>query len=176
MGKEITGVVRHATLNDAGAIAAIYNEGIEDRVATLETEMRSADERRTWLAVRDVYTPVYVVELNGEIAGWASLNRFNPRPAYRFVADFSVYVARRCRGAGLGAILLDRLIADAASLGYHKLVLAAFPFNLAGMRLYESRGFRQVGIYREQGALDGKWVDTIVMELLLDDQPPPGGP
>jgi len=175
MGNEIALVVRKATPDDAASIAAIYNEGIEDRVATLETELRSPDERRTWLVARDEKTPVYVVELDGEVAGWASLNRFNPRPAYRFVADFSVYVARRCRGAGLGAVLLDRLIEDAASIGYHKLVLAAFPFNSAGMRLYESRGFRQVGIYREQGVLDGTWVDTIVMELLLDDQPPPAG-
>jgi phosphinothricin acetyltransferase len=53
-------------------------------------------------------------------------------------------------------------------------VLAAFPSNEAGMRLYRRVGFREVGVYREQGVLDGRWVDTIVMELLLDDRPPPG--
>ncbi len=63
--------------------------------------------------------------------------------------------------------MLDHLIAEAARLGYHKLVLAAFPFNEAGMRLYRSRGFRTVGIYHEQGQLDGRWVDTIVMEKML---------
>jgi phosphinothricin acetyltransferase len=54
------------------------------------------------------------------------------------------------------------------------LVLAAFPFNELGMKLYERVGFRTVGIYREQGVLDGRWVDTIVMELVLDGNPPPG--
>ena len=51
--------------------------------------------------------------------------------------------------------------------GFHKIVLAAFPFNAAGMKLYQRHGFRTVGIYEEQGQLDGKWVDTIIMEKLL---------
>jgi phosphinothricin acetyltransferase len=46
-------------------------------------------------------------------------------------------------------------------------VLSAFPFNAGGMALYEKLGFRTVGIYREQGQLDGKWVDTIIMEKVL---------
>jgi phosphinothricin acetyltransferase len=64
------------------------------------------------------------------------------------------------------------LIEEARALGYHKLVLAAFPFNEAGMRLYKSAGFREVGIFHEQGVLDGRWVDVIWMELLLDRDPP----
>ena len=51
--------------------------------------------------------------------------------------------------------------------GYHKLVLSAFPFNKPGVALYEKLGFRTVGIYHEQGMLDGQWVDTIIMEKLL---------
>lgn len=160
-------VIRPATPSDALAIAAIYNQGIRDRVATLETEERTPQERATWLAARDERHPVFVAELDGVVVAWGSLNAFNPRPAYRWVADFSVYVDRTRRGHGLGGRLLDHLIAEAQRLGYHKLVLAAFPFNDAGMRLYRSRGFREVGIYREQGQLDGRWVDTIVMERLL---------
>jgi phosphinothricin acetyltransferase len=159
--------IRPATAADAPAIAAIYNQGIRDRVATLETEERTPEERAAWLAARDEHHPVFVAELDGAIVAWGSLNAFNPRPAYRWVADFSVYVDRDRRGHGLGGRMLDHLIAEAQRLGYHKLVLAAFPFNDAGMRLYRSRGFREVGIYREQGQLDGRWVDTIVMERLL---------
>ena len=103
----------------------------------------------------------------GAIAGWASLNVFNPREAYRFVADISVYVERSWRGKGAGRVLLERLVELGRQHGFHKLVLAAFPFNESGMALYERLGFQPVGIYREQGQLDGKWVDTIVMERLL---------
>src|SRR4029079_389120 len=122
---------------------------------------------------RDERHPVYVAELDGQVAGWAALNVFNPRPAYRYVADFSVYVGRNARGAGIGQSLLTRLITEARNLGYHKLVLAAFPINESGMKLYERVGFRTVGIYREQGVLDGRWVDTIVVALVRDGNPPP---
>ena len=168
--------VRDATAADAEAIARIYNEGIEDRVATLETERRDAAERASWLAARGERHPVLVAEDENGLAGWASLNPFSPRPAYRFVADFSVYVERSARGSGVGRALLAALIAEARRLGYHKLVLAAFPFNAAGTALYRRAGFREVGVYREQGVLDGRWVDTVVMELLLDDGPPPVEP
>ncbi|MCA9877069.1 MAG: N-acetyltransferase [Thermomicrobiales bacterium] len=160
--------IRDATLDDAPAIARIYNQGIEDRLATLETELRSAEERAEWLAAREARHPVLIaVESTGAVLGWASLNRFNPRPAYDHVADFSVYVAREARGRGVGGALLGVLVERARALGYHKLVLAAFPNNAAGMRLYERHGFTPVGVYHEQGLLDGRWVDVIVMERLL---------
>jgi len=98
---------------------------------------------------------------------WASLNVFNARECYRFVADISVYVERAWRGKGVGRVLLDRLVELGREHDFHKLVLSAFPFNPGGMALYERMGFRTVGIYREQGRLDGRWVDTIVMERLL---------
>jgi phosphinothricin acetyltransferase len=159
--------VRPAAAGDVEAITRIYNQGIEDRVATLETELRTPDERREWLASRGERLPVLVAERDGRVLAWASLNRFNPRPAYDHVADFSIYVAREARGQGVGRVLLPRIVDEARRLGYHKMVLAAFPTNAAGMRLYEAMGFSRVGIYREQGLLDGKWVDVIVMERIL---------
>ncbi len=159
--------IRLATEADAEAICRIYNQGIEDRLATLETELRTPDERRQWMASRSARHPVIVAEDAGTIAGWGSLNLFNARPAYRFVADFSVYVERGWRGKGVGRVLLARLVELGREHGYHKLVLSAFPFNPGGMALYEKMGFRTVGIYKEQGQLDGQWVDTIVMERRL---------
>jgi len=160
-------VIRPATLDDAGAIAVIYNQGIEDRIATLETELRSSEERRQWIAGRDARHPVLVVEHAGAVVAWGSLNSFNPRHAYDHVVDLSLYVERGWRGRRVGRRLLARLLDLARELGYHKMVLAAFPFNAAGMALYERMGFATVGTYREQGLLDGKWVDVIVMETLL---------
>jgi L-amino acid N-acyltransferase YncA len=159
--------VRPASESDAEAIARIYNQGIEDRVATLETELRTAEERRRWMSARGPRHPVIVAEAAGAVVGWASLNQFNPRLAYQHVADLSVYVEREWRGKGVGRRLLEALIELARGIGYHKMVLSAFPFNQSGMALYERLGFRTVGIYKEQGLLDGKWVDTIIMEKLL---------
>jgi phosphinothricin acetyltransferase len=163
--------VRAARPEDAAAIAEIYNQGIEDRIATLETETRTGEERRRWLAARGPRHPVIVAEpaepAPATILGWGSLNAFNPREAYRFVADFSVYVERGWRGRGVGTALLSRLVELAREHGYHKMVLSGFPFNARGVALYEKLGFRTVGVYKEQGLLDGRWVDTIIMEKLL---------
>jgi L-amino acid N-acyltransferase YncA len=159
--------IRDAVPNDAVAIATIYNQGIVDRIATLETEERTPEERLQWLAARGPRHPVLVAEQDGTVVGWGSLNQFNPRKAYDFVADFSVYVQREWRGKGVGSALLRALIARAKQLGYHKMVLSAFPWNTAGTALYQKCGFRTVGIYKEQGLLDGKWVDTVIMEKIL---------
>jgi phosphinothricin acetyltransferase len=160
--------IRDATLDDAAAIARIYNQGIEDRVATLETQVRTPEERAEWLAARSARHPVLVAtDGDGAVAGWGSLNSFNPRPAYEHVVDFSVYVGREQRGRGIGEALLRALEARARTLAYHKMVLAAFPTNAPGMRLYERHGFTTVGIYREQGMLDGRWQDIIIMEKIL---------
>ncbi len=159
--------IRPATPDDAGAICRIYNQGIEDRGATLETELRTPEERRQWLARRETRHPVIVAEEDGEVVAWGSLNAFSPRASYRFVADFSIYVERGRRGKGIGRQLLARLVELARGHGYHKLVLATLPGNAAGLRLYETFGFRTVGVYREQGQVDGRWVDTVIMEKLL---------
>jgi L-amino acid N-acyltransferase YncA len=159
--------VRAARFGDLPLIQDIHNQGIIDRVATLDTEVRTMTDMQLWFKRHGPRHPVLVAEVGDSIAGWASLNTFNTRLAYQYVADLSIYLARPWRGKGLGARLLAPLIPLARELGYHKIVLSAFPTNTAGMRLYERQGFTTVGIYKEMGLLDGRWVDTIIMEKLL---------
>lgn len=159
--------IRPATPDDAAAICTIYNQGIEDRIATLETELRTPEERRQWMDARAARHPVVAAVAGGQVAGWGSLNAFNPRPAYDNVVDLSVYVERGWRGRGVGRALLEHLLPLARTLGYHKMVLATFPCNEAGVALYRKMGFGPVGIYHEQGRLDGRWVDVLIMERLL---------
>jgi len=163
----MTVTIRAAAGGDADAICAIHNQGIEDRIATLDTNVRTPDGVRAWLAERGARHPVIVAAADQGIVGWGSLNQFNPRQAYDFVADFSVYVEREWRGHGIGRQILDRLIELARSAGYHKMVLTALASNNTGLGLYERAGFSRVGIYREQGLLDGKWVDVAIMEKIL---------
>src|SRR5712691_2845617 len=152
--------IRAATSDDAAAICTIYNQGIEDRIATLETELRSPEERRQWMGTRAPRHPVVVAITDGQVVGWGSLNSFNPRPAYDHVVDLSVYVERGWRGHGVGRVLMQHLVALAKTRAYHKIVLATFPYNEAGVTLYKKMGFTPVGVYHEQGQLDGRWVDV----------------
>jgi L-amino acid N-acyltransferase YncA len=163
----MTVTVRAASAADVEAIRAIHNQGIADRIATLDTAARSSEETQAWLADRGPRHPVLVAEMDGTVVGWGSLNRFNPRPAYDSVADFSVYIERAWRGKGVGRRLLDALVDRARAIGYHKMVLAAMAHNNAGLALYTRTGFSRVGVYHEQGQLDGQWVDVVIMEKLL---------
>ena len=159
--------IRPATPDDAAAICTIYNQGIADRIATLETELRTPEERRRWMAARAPRHPVVVAVTGGQTVGWGSLNSFNPRPAYDNVVDLSVYVERAWRGRGVGRAVLQHLLPLAKTLGYHKMVLATFPYHEAGVALYRKMGFAPVGVYHEQGRLDGRWVDVLIMERPL---------
>jgi L-amino acid N-acyltransferase YncA len=102
------------------------------------------------------------------VVGWASLNPYSHRCAYDGVADLSVYVERASRGRGIGKALLQELEHRAGQRNFHKLVLFTLPFNEAGQRLYRRCGFREVGLFREQGTLDGRFVDVMAMEKILE--------
>lgn len=160
--------VREAVLEDIPSITRIYNEGIEDRLATLETQLRTEDERTKWMQDKSEKHKVLVIEDDKkEVYGWASLNVFNSRCAYSGVVDFSIYIAREMRGKGLGKQLLIQLMKTAKENGFHKMVLSTLSYNEAGKKLYKSVGFREIGTYEEQGILDGKWIDVTVMEKIL---------
>jgi L-amino acid N-acyltransferase YncA len=155
---------RPATPSDAPAIAAIYNEGIEDRVATFETRLRTGDDVRGWIGGRH---PVVVVEQAGGIVAFAAASLYRPRECYDGVAEFSVYVARAQRGRGYGRAALEALVAAARAAGFWKLVSRVFVENAASRHLLEAAGFREVGIYHRHGQLDGEWRDVVIVEKLL---------
>jgi phosphinothricin acetyltransferase len=159
--------IRAATLDDAPAIAKIYNQGIEDRVATYETEPRSAEEQQAWLrAVADRY-PTIVAQIDGEIAGWASAGPYRTRECYRGIGEFSIYVRRDWRGGGVGDLLIAALINEAERLGLWKLLSRIFPFNASSRALCRKHGFREVGVYEKHARLDGRWLDVVIVERLI---------
>jgi L-amino acid N-acyltransferase YncA len=155
---------RPAVAGDAAAIAQIYNEGIEDRIATFDTEPRSAGDILEWL---EAGHPLVVAEEDEEVAAWAVSHPYSTRPVYAGVGDYSVYVARNRRGRGLGRAALAALIEECEARGYWKLLSRIFPQNEASLALARSVGFREVGVYRRHGQLDGEWLDCVIVEILL---------
>jgi L-amino acid N-acyltransferase YncA len=167
---------RAAGAADAAAIALIYNQGIEDRVATFETELRSPEERRAWLTGHGDRYPVLVAEARGEVVGWASVSPYRPRPCYDGIGEHSVYVRRDWRGRGVGAVLLAALVDACRARGFWKLVSRIFPFNAGSRALHLRLGFREVGIYEKHGRLDGRWLDCVIVERLIPENQPEGLP
>ena len=157
---------RAAILDDAPIIAEIYNQGIEDRIATFETRPRSADDVRQWFDGRH---PIVVVEDNKQVIAFASTSTYRPRECYAGIAEYSVYVAREARGYGAGRAAMKALIVEAQNAGFWKLVSRIFVENMTSRRLMQSLGFREVGIYEKHGQLDGVWRDVVIVELLLPE-------
>ncbi|MET0938531.1 MAG: arsinothricin resistance N-acetyltransferase ArsN1 family A [Gaiellaceae bacterium] len=158
--------MRAADVDDAAAIAQIYNEGIEDRLATFETEPRTAKDITSWL---EENLPLVVVESDDTVVAWAVAHRYRKRAAYAGVSEFSVYVARAERGRGFGRAAVQGLIDLCERRGLWKLVSRVFPENEASLALCRSLGFREVGIYRRHARLDGEWRDVVIVERLLGD-------
>jgi len=159
---------RLATPADAPAVAAIYNEGIADRIATFETEPRTSEQLRAQLVDKGDRFPTVVVERDGHVVGWAGAGPYRSRPAYSGVAEHSVYVARAARGTGAGRAALDELCRVYAERGFWKIVSRIFPENTASLALHERCGFRVVGVYRRHGKLEGQWRDCVIVERLLE--------
>src|SRR5580658_3847807 len=154
---------RSATPDDADAIARIYNEGIEDRVATFETRLRSGEDVRAWF---DGVHPIVVVE-DGDVVAFAATFTYRPRECYAGIAEASVYVARAYRHRGAGRIALQALIEAAKEAGFWKLLSRIFPENAASRALVRKLGFREVGIYEKHGQLDREWRDVVIVERVI---------
>ena len=156
---------RAATPVDASAIAAIYNEGIADRIATFETEPRSATDIAGWFTGEHLVVVAETGE-TGPVAFAASFP-YSSRPCYRGIGEFSVYVRRDYRSRGAGRAVLAALVEEAATRGMHKLTSRVFPENAASRALLKGLGFEEIGIHRRHGQLDGRWRDCVIVERLL---------
>lgn len=157
---------RPASPDDAASLTRIYNEGIEDRLGTFETRLRTEDDVRAWFDGRH---PIVVVEAGGQVVAFAATSAYRPRACYAGVAEFSVYVARAHRGRGAGRMAMRALLEAAAAAGLWKLVSRVFVENAASRRLLASAGFREVGVYHSHAKLDGVWRDVVIVERLIPE-------
>jgi L-amino acid N-acyltransferase YncA len=155
---------RSAVPEDAIAIARIYNQGIEERIATFETRARSAEEIRSWFG--GVH-PVVVVEEGDGVLAFAVTSGYRPRECYAGVAEFSVYTERGARGRGAGRLAMEAMIEAAERAGFWKLVSRVFVENAPSRKMLRSAGFREVGVYEKHARLDGVWRDVVVVERLI---------
>ncbi len=162
-----TMTIRLAGSSDAAAITNIYNQGIEERQATFETEPRTPQQLTAQLIERGDRYPTIVVERDAAVIAWAGAGAYHSRPCYDGIAACSVYVQRSARGSGAGGTALAALIAAYEERGFWKLVSRIFPENTASRAMCRAAGFREVGIYERHGKLDGQWRDCVIVERLL---------
>ena len=157
---------RPATPADAPAICEIYNQGIEDRIATFETAPRSTDDVEAWFD--GCHPIVSVIDADGSVVAYAATFSYADRCCYAGIAEFSVYVRRDRRGEGAGAVAMEALITAASAAGFWKLMSRVFVENRASRALLASMGFLEVGVHEKHGKLDGVWRDVVAVERLLN--------
>jgi phosphinothricin acetyltransferase len=161
--------IRPSRDEDLPAITAIYAHHVLHGTGTFETDPPSAADmaaRRADVLGRGL--PYLVAEERGEILGFAYANWFKPRPAYRFSAEDSIYVADAARGRGVGRLLLDALCEAAEAAGVRKLLaVIGDSANAGSVGVHRAAGFTEIGVMRSVGWKFGAWRDVVLMEKPL---------
>jgi L-amino acid N-acyltransferase YncA len=160
--------VRPAEVHDVPAILEIYNDAILTTTATYDLEPVSLEVRRAWFDehVRQ-NLPVLVAIAGDDVAGFASLSLFREKPGYRFTVENSVYVAPAHRGKGVGARLLEAIVAEARHGGFHAVIAGVDAENETSIRLHARCGFVEVGRLKQVGFKFDRWLDVVYMEKIL---------
>lgn len=163
--------IRDAALADVPVITEIYRESVLNGIGTYELDPPSEIEMTArFTAIAGQNYPYLIAEdENGAILGYAYSSAFRTRPAYRYLAEDSIYVSAQSRGLGVGRRLLDALLSRTASLGIRQMVAVIGGANPASVAVHEDAGFKHVGRLPASGFKFGQWVDTVFMQIDLGE-------
>lgn len=146
---------------DAAGVLAVYAPYIEHTAVTFETEVPDeASFRRRMERIAEGF-PYLILEIDGEIAGYAYARREAERAAYAWNAELSIYLAEEWTGHGLGKPLYALLIDLLAMQGYINLYADITGSNAGSIAMHRSMGFEQIGRHVKTGYKFGKWHDTV---------------
>jgi phosphinothricin acetyltransferase len=161
--------IRDAIPDDAGAIAAIYNESIAANDSTMDDVPKTAADIRQQMSYFHEREALLVLEQKGEVLGWGIIKRYSDRPGYRFCCETSLYIRRALTRRGYGSRIEQALIDRCRQLGYHHLVAKIWATNHGSITMHERFGYEIVGTQREVGYKDGRWQDVTIMQCLLEN-------
>lgn len=167
--KEDMGKIREVTLEDAKAIADIYNIYVKDTDITFETEPVSVEEMRERIATISAHNPYLVYEMEGEIAGYSYVHGWKERAAYQYTVETTVYLSPKYFRKGIGRKLMERLIEECRAYGFRALIACITDGNEVSFILHEKLGFKKVSHFEKVGRKFDRWIDVVDYELLLED-------
>ena len=162
-------IIRPSIDADIPQITAIYAHHVLHGTGTFEITPPVEEDMATRRAdVLGKALPYLVMEQNGKVAGFAYCNWFKPRPAYRFSAEDSIYMAPESAGKGLGRLLLRELMAQAERAGIRKLIaVIGDSDNQGSIGLHTALGFAPVGVVHACGWKFERWLDIVMMECAI---------
>jgi phosphinothricin acetyltransferase len=173
----MTLALRPSQPDDLTAITEIYAHHVRHGTGTFEIDPPSLEDMRNRHAdVLRKGLPYLVAEEAGQILGFAYCNWFKPRPAYRFSAEDSIYIAPSAHRRGLGRALLQELAVQAQAAGIRKLIaVIGDSANAGSIGVHRAVGFTEVGVLKACGWKFNRWLDIVLMEKTLGpgDKLPP---
>lgn len=162
-------IIRPSQTSDIAQITAIYAHHVLHGTGTFEVDAPSEAEmaqRRADVLGKNL--PYLVAADGAQVLGFAYCNWFKPRPAYRYSAEDSIYLAPSAIGQGLGRALLAELMAQAERAGVRKLIAVIGDSNNQGsIGVHQSAGFGHVGTLKSCGWKFERWLDVVLMDKAL---------
>ncbi|MBE0571307.1 MAG: N-acetyltransferase [Ignavibacteriaceae bacterium] len=150
-------LLRNSIEKDIVEILKIYNQAVDEKFATADTEQVSIESRKDWFTQHSPETyPIYVAEENDEIIGWCSLSPHRPgRKALRTVAEISYYIHKNFRRKGVASSLISYTINSAKELGFENLISILLDANKTSIYILEKFGFEKWGHLPDIAEIDG---------------------
>jgi phosphinothricin acetyltransferase len=167
--------IGEATEADLPAILAINNLAVAETTASWNYAPASLESRQAWFAGMTAKgDPVLAARRGGELVGYAYWGPFRPADGYIYTVENSVYVRKDLHGQGLGRLLMLELIARARAKGLHAIVAGIGAENAGSIAFHARLGFVEYARMPQVGAKFGRWMDLVLMQLMLDeDERPP---
>jgi phosphinothricin acetyltransferase len=169
--------VRPASAEDARACVEVYRPYVEDTAITFEIDVPTSAEMAARIELARSTHEWLVLEEDGVVIGYAYAHAFNPRPAYRWSTETSIYLAAAHHRTGGGRRLYAQLLQRLADRGYRRAFAGIAQPNEPSVKFHRSFGFEHAGLYRRVGWKHGSWHDVPWMQANLgesakDDAPP----
>jgi phosphinothricin acetyltransferase len=152
----------------------IFNEAVEDGLATFEPAPRSLEEQQQLIAAaeRDTQHPILVAEVRNWVCGLVGIEPHDQRHRLDDLGEVVVFVRRSFRSYGVGRQLMRSAQSEAAGLGYRKLIGQILAENQESVRLCRATGWRVIGQYEKHARHDGLLRDVVVVEYLVPASSP----
>jgi len=166
--------IRRAREDDAAALCEIFNEAVQDRLETFDSDPRLVEDQLQLIAASeiDLKHPILAADVRNWIAGWVALAPYDNRIALDDIGEVFIYVRRSFRSYGVGRQLMRAIQEEASKLGYRKLIGRILVTNQDGLLLCRATGWREVGRHSAHAHLNGEYLDVMLVEYLIPASPP----
>lgn len=161
-------IIRNAKTEDLVAITEIYNDAVRHTTATFDTTEKTKQEMEQWMQrYSNLFYPLLIAEVEGEVVGYCCLNPFKEKDAYIHTVENSIYIHPNHSGKGIASKLLQEIIHRAIALEHRNMIAVITEGNESSIHLHEKFGFIHCGRLSNVGYKNNQWLSVDYFQLQL---------